>query len=140
MIARLRTKLLQARERGDAAVAFVLLVPALILVIGLVVDGAGQMQASEQATSIAQSAARAAANAGVSAKLPSTGVANISAGQAITAANSYLAAAGVTGTVQVNGQTVTVTVQKDYSTKFLSMFVGTLAGKGTGSAQLLSGP
>jgi Flp pilus assembly protein TadG len=47
MFARLRTKFLRARELGDSAVAFVLLVPVLILVIGLVVDGAGQMQASE---------------------------------------------------------------------------------------------
>lgn len=140
MISRIRSKLLQVRERGDAAVAFVLLVPVLVLVVGLVVDGAGQIQASEQATTIAQSAARAGANGGVSAKLPSSGAANISAGQAIAAANNYLAAAGVTGTVQVNGQTVTVTAQKDYPTKFLSMFVGTLHGKGTGSAQLLSGP
>jgi Flp pilus assembly protein TadG len=140
MINRLKAKLRLARERGDAAVAFVLLVPVLILVVGLVVDGAGQIKASEQATTIAQGAARAGANGGVSAKLPSSGAANISAGQAINAANQYLAASGITGNVEVNGRTVTVTAHKDYKTKFLSMFVGTLTGKGTGSAQLLSGP
>lgn len=140
MIKRIKAKLRLSKERGDAAVAFVLLVPVLILVVGLVVDGAGQIQASEQATTIAQGAARAGANGGVSAKLPSSGAANISAGQGIAAASQYLAAAGVAGTVEVNGRTVTVTASKDYKTKFLSLIVGTLAGKGTGSAQLLSGP
>lgn len=140
MLDRIKTKLRRAKERGDSALAFVLLVPVLVLVVGLVVDGAGQMQAAEQATVIAQSAARAGANGGASAKLPSSGAANISAGQAIRAANNYLSAAGVSGIVAVSGQTVTVTASKTYSTKFLSMFVGTLTGKGTGSAQLLSGP
>lgn len=140
MMRRLLAKLRRAAQRGDSAVTFVLLVPVLILVVGLVVDTAGQIQASEQATSVAQAAARAGANGGADPELPASGAVQISPGQAANSARQYLAAAGLQGTVAVNGRTVTVTAQKNYRTKFLSMFVSTLTGTGTASAQLLSGP
>lgn len=137
---RLLAKLRRSAQRGDSAVTFVLLVPVLILVVGLVVDTAGQIQASEQATSVAQAAARAGANGGADPELPASGVVQISPGQAAISARQYLAAAGLEGSVVVNGRTVTVTAQKNYRTKFLSMFVSTLTGTGSASAQLLSGP
>jgi Flp pilus assembly protein TadG len=140
MIRHIVSRLRRVRERGDSALAFVLLVPVLILVVGLVVDSAGQIQAGEQATTVAQAAARAGANGGADPELPSSGPVGVTPGQAIASANQYLAAAGLSGTVAVDGQTVTVTTHKEYRTKFLSIFVSTLTGTGTGSAQLLSGP
>lgn len=137
---RLFAKLRRSAQRGDSAVTFVLLVPVLILVVGLVVDTAGQIQASEQATSVAQAAARAGANGGADPELPASGTVQINPGQAAISARQYLDAAGLQGTVAVNGRTVTVTAQKNYSTKFLSMFVSTLTGTGSASAQLLSEP
>lgn len=137
---RLLAKFRLSAQRGDSAVTFVLLVPVLILVVGLVVDTAGQIQASEQATSVAQGAARAGANGGADLELPASGAVQISPGQAANSAREYLAAAGLQGSVAINGRTITVTTEKDYRTKFLSMFVSTLTGTGTASAQLLSGP
>ncbi len=50
-------------ERGSITPFFVVFVPALVLIVGLVVDGAGKVQANQQAYSTADGAARAAANA-----------------------------------------------------------------------------
>jgi Flp pilus assembly protein TadG len=125
-------------ERGDSSILLLLLVPVLLLVVGLVVDGGGKIQADEEATLVAQSAARAGVNAAVNPDLGTSGTARISPGQAIQAANAYLATAGVSGHATANSQTVTVTAQIPYTPKFLP--VGTLTGEGSGSAELLQEP
>ncbi len=126
-------------ERGDSAVFVLLIAPVVIILVGLVVDGAGKIQAQEQATVVAQSAARAGVNAGVPADLPPGREITLAPAQAQAAAQAYLGAAGLEGTAVADTQTVTVATSKTYTTKFLSLIgINTLQGYGTGSAQLLS--
>ena len=61
MIQRLRDKLRD--DKGVATIYFVIMTVAFLAIIGLVVDGAGKVQANQQAYSTADGAARAAANA-----------------------------------------------------------------------------
>lgn len=128
------------RERGDASVFVVLMAPVLVVVAGLVVDGAGQVQAQERAIAVAQSAARAGVNGGVPDELEA-GVVRLNPASAQSAAQTYLGAAGVSGSATASEQDVTVSTSVAYQTKFLSIIgITTLEGTGTGSAQLLSEP
>lgn len=122
--------------RGHVTLWFAVLVPALLLIIGLIVDGAGKIDAVRAAQSAAASAARAATDAAA---------ADLVAGHsgnsdAYRAARSYLSSAeadGVHGSVQVHGRTVTVATSKTYHTKFLSLAgIGSLTGTGQATADL----
>lgn len=121
-------------ERGDSAVALLVIVPTLLLLVGLVIDGAGKIQAQEQATAIAQSAARAAANAGATPGSGGSDVASINPGAARQAAQQFLAASGASGEAQTTGAQVQVTARVSYQPKFLP--IGPLTGQGQGSAEL----
>lgn len=121
-------------ERGDSAVALLVIVPSLLLVVGLVFDGAGKIQADEEATAIAQSAARAGVNAGA---VPDDGggeVARINPGAARAAAYEFLAASGASGEVSATGTTLSVQATVAYEPRMLP--IGPLSGQGTGSAEL----
>ena len=63
---------------------------------------------------------RAAANA-VSGQAIIDGSTAIDSGRAVTAANNYLSAAGVGGTVAVSGNRITVVVTTDYSPAFIPL-------------------
>ena len=57
---------------------------------------------------------------------------------AISSAQNYLMAAGVTGEATATPNTVTVSTTVAYQTKFLSLIgINSLEGHGTGAAQLL---
>ena len=109
------------RPRGDdgSVSAFVLLLmPALLSVLGLVVDGSRALTARQRATNHAEQAARAGAAA-----LTET---DLRAGRlrpdpvaARRAALAYLRRIGDTGTVAVHGDTVTVTVRATSPTTLL---------------------
>lgn len=121
-------------ERGDSATGLLIIVPILILLMGLIVDGAGKIQADEQAAAIAHSAARAGANAGA---LPDNGtgeIARINPAAARAAAERFLSASGAAGSVQADATTVYVTAQVSYQPKFLPL--GGLTGEGQGNAEL----
>ena len=118
MIQKLRDKLRD--DKGVATIYFIIMTVAFLAIVGLVVDGAGKVQANQQAYSTAASAARAAANA-VSGQAIIDGTTAIDSSRAVNAANSYLSAAGVPGSVAVNGDRITVTVNTDYSATFLPM-------------------
>ena len=92
-------------ERGSITPMFVVFVPALVLVIGLVVDGAGKIQANEHAQSIASGASRAAANAVASEVIVNGGL-SLDNHRAQIAARDYIEAAGMTGTVTVTGNEI----------------------------------
>ena len=83
---------------------------ALLLVVGLVVDGGLTLAARVQATDEAQSAARAGAQAVDLPLYRATGQLVLDPAQADQAAQSYLAATGHQGTVKVTGNEVDVTV------------------------------
>jgi hypothetical protein len=80
---------------------------ALLLMVGLVVDGAGRMRAAGRADRLAGEAARAAVEA-----VETRGrTLMLNRPAAVAAATAYLRSAGVTGTVTVVGpRTVRVTV------------------------------
>lgn len=116
-------------ERGNAlSVLVVLLVPALILMIGLVVDGGGRLTAERRAESVAADAARAGTDARVRGGQPA----------ARAAADQHLRAAGVDGTVQIGDGWITVHTTVDHRTVFLSLIgVDELSGHGSARARLM---
>lgn len=125
-------------ETGSASVAFVLIVVTLVVVIGLVVDSAGKYQASEQAQQIAASAARVGTNS-ISGDTVRIGELTLDARKATAAAQAYIAAAGMQGTVTVTGQVVSVEVTTTYTTRFLSLIgIASLPADGAASAQLIN--
>lgn len=136
-IRRLRRKL-RDDERGSITPFFVVLVPALVLIVGLVVDGAGKIQANENAQAIASGASRAAANA-VAAQVVSNGGISLDNNRARTAATDYIEASGMTGTVNVAGNRITVSVETSYSTKFVSIIgIATLPAEATATAEIIT--
>lgn len=123
-------------ERGEAPILLLMMVPALFLVIGLVVDGGGKVQADTEAVLIAQSAARAGVNAGLNSS-PDGGV-TVNSYKARSGAQEYLATAGVSGSVLVTSTTVTVNAIVPYKPRFLP--VGGLEGQGIGKAEARTAP
>ncbi len=125
-------------DRGALAVVFIAVVVTLVVVIGLVVDGAGKYQTAEQAQQIASSAARAATNA-ISGDTVRVGELTLDGTKANQAATAYLNAAGVDGQVTVVGMTVTVNVETSYTTRFLSLIgITELPTSATASAELIT--
>lgn len=94
-------------DAGSVTVLAAVLIPALLLVIALVVDGAGQLRAISRADALAAEAARAAQTA-----LDTRGrTVTVDRAAAVAAARSYLDQAGHTGRITVSGpDTVTVSV------------------------------
>lgn len=125
-------------EHGSITPLFVVFVPALVLVIGLVVDGAGKIQANENAQAIASGASRAAANA-VASQIIVNGGLSLDNHRAQIAATDYIEAAGMTGTVTVTGNEIRVTVQTSYSTKFISIVgVTSLPAEASATAEIIT--
>ena len=125
-------------ERGSLSAYVLVTVVILIVVTGLVVDSAGKYQEDAHAQQIASNAARAAVNS-ISGNTVYVGSLDLNAAQAEGVARTYLAAAGVDGTVTVAGQIVSVDVKTTYRTKFLSLIgANTLPGKGSASAALIT--
>ena len=94
-------------EAGMITVFTSLAAVALLLMVGLVVDGGGRMRAVGRADRIAAEAARAAVEAADTRSGPAV---TLDRPAAIAAASAYLRAAGAAGTVTVTGpRTVRVT-------------------------------
>lgn len=110
-------------ERGSITVMTAVLATALMLLVGLVVDGAAKARALSRADALAAEAARAAAGAvdtrGPQARLDS--VAAVRAGQA------YLADAGVSGTVSVASDRII-----EVHVRLTGSYLIPLPGAGTG--------
>lgn len=107
-------------ERGQVTAFVVALALGLLLFIGLAVDGGRAVSARLQALDQAQQAARVGAQ-----MLNTSSLHNASAvvdpSAATTAARAYLAAAGSTGQVTVNGGQVSVTVSRTVQTFILGI-------------------
>lgn len=97
-------------ERGSASIwAILVIAGAFTVLLGLVVDGGRVIDARVAASRVAAQSARVGADALSSASVRS-GRAAIDVEAARARAQSYLHDAGMTGTVTVTGQTVTVAV------------------------------
>jgi len=99
-----------AGDSGQIAAFVVVMATALVLLAGLVLDGGLTLAARERALDLAQEAARAGVQGINLATYRQTGNLVLSAPLAAADARQYLASTGTQGTVQVTGNTVTVTV------------------------------
>jgi Flp pilus assembly protein TadG len=122
-------------ERGVVTIFVVSMTTAMLLVVGLVLDGGYTLAARRQALDEADGAARAAAQA-VS---PSArdGVVSLDADQAQAAVDAFLAPTGHLGQATVQGDVVTVRVS--FPHRMLILGIGHLlsvqvTGRGTARA------
>ena len=125
-------------ERGVITIFVVTMTTAMILVVGLVLDGGYTLAARREALDEADGAARAAAQA-VS---PSArdGLVTLDATQAQAAVNRFLAPTGHTGHATVQGDVVTVSVT--FPHRMLILGIGhpfSVRVTGLGSAQAVRG-
>lgn len=127
------------RDRGSLSVFYALSALAILMVMGLLVDGGGALNTANRATSLAQEAARTAGQQLDLAQAIEGTAITIDPDAAVGAAQDYLAAASAQGTVEVTdgGQSITVTVTDTYETYF-AQFVGaaTISVTGTAKAHL----
>ncbi|MBL1086727.1 hypothetical protein JK359_33010 [Streptomyces actinomycinicus] len=139
LLVRCRAQVAGRGDRGSMSLFLALSALAILMVMGLLVDGGGALNASNRATSLAQEAARAAGEQVDAAQAIQGTAITIDPDAARGAALDYLAAAGVQGDVQITdgGQTLTVTVHDTYATHFASLLgVGTIHVDGTATAHL----
>lgn len=108
------------REEGGLSAFVVVLVPTLVLVAGLVLDGGRMVAARRDVQDVAQNAARAGANA-VSVASVRTGSTAVDAGRAQAATQAYLGRVGHRGTVRVTGDLVEVEVSQSVPMQLLSL-------------------
>lgn len=137
---RLRRLLHQLRddERGSVSVIVIATIVVLIVAAGLVVDSAGKYQSTQQAQMTASSAARAGTNA-VAGQIVIDGTLKLNGSAAQNAAQNYLTAAGVSGNVSVTGDTITVSVEGSYTTRFLSLIgINSLPVAATSAARVIT--
>jgi Flp pilus assembly protein TadG len=96
-------------DRGSVSLLVVIMTPALLLAGGLVLDGGRQLQTRRDAAGAAAAAARAATELSE----PELYRRALDATSASTRAQAELTAHGVSGSVAVAGNTVTVTVDEE---------------------------
>jgi len=124
------------RDKGSVTIWLALASFVMIVLVGVAVDLSGQVYAQQHARDIAAQAARTAGQQ-IDASRGVRGIgAQTNTAQAIAAAKSYIAAAGMEGdaTVTGGGTTITVSVVDTYETKFLST-IGLTSLRVTGSAE-----
>lgn len=118
-------------EGGGISLMVLIMVPALVIAFGLVIDGGTKATALDRANRVAMEAARAGAQA------VSGSAGNWSATAARQAAQDYLAAEDLTGSVTFSGDRVQVEVSWAEPTKVLSIIgVDDLAVQGEGFADV----
>ncbi len=108
-------------QRGSMSLFAVVVVVAMIVIVGLVVDGGARLHAAQQADDVAREAARAAGQAVQSGSAVRGTAVMTDAAAARQAARAYLAAAGVNGSVSVTNVTVHVSADQTYTPIFLSI-------------------
>lgn len=127
---------LSTDEDGRVTAFVVIIVTAVLIFGGLVLDGGLALAAKVRAIGEAQEAARAGAQEIDLAAYRADGTLRLAPQQASAAARAYLASAGRSGTVSVTGNTVNVTITISQSTQLLGLAgVGTITVTGTGQAQ-----
>ncbi|MBO0608276.1 pilus assembly protein TadG-related protein [Myceligenerans salitolerans] len=130
-----------APQRGEVNILVAGLIPALIIAIGLVVDGGGRLQAADHAQYAAEQAARAGAQEQDISEAQYGRPPTLDEAAAIAAAESHLAAAGVSGQVDhVQGASIAVRATVTYETKFLALIgIRSLTAEGSAEARAVRG-
>lgn len=128
----------QDRERGSLAVFTVVIAAALVILLGVVVDGGAKLHAMQSAQATAREAARAGGQA-VQASAVIRGQDPVAdPAQAVAAAQAYLAAAGAPGSVEVAGDSLVVTAEESWSPTFLGAIgIGPQTETGQADARLV---
>ncbi|RPF19496.1 pilus assembly protein TadG-related protein [Myceligenerans xiligouense] len=128
-------------QRGEVNILVAGLVPALIIAIGLVVDGGGRLQAADHAQYAAEQAARAGAQEQDISEAQYGRPPTLNASAAVAAAESNLTAAGVSGQVDyVQGASIGVSATVTYRTKFLALIgIRSLSAEGSAEARAVRG-
>ena len=126
-------------ERGSISIWVVTATIVMMTLVGLAVDLGGQVHAQQRAHDVAAQAARAGGQQVEAAPAVEGRYIALDAAAARRAAEQYLAAAGVEGTVTITGgTTLVVRVTDIYEPTFLSMVgIGDLTVTGDASARLI---
>lgn len=126
-------------ERGSISVWLVLSSFVMMMLVGLTVDLGGQVHAKQRAHNIAAEAARTGGERVQAAPAITGDQVAVDTSAARGAAQAYLAASGVTGTVTITGgDTITVDVTDTYTPKFLTVIgIRDLTVTSTATARLV---
>lgn len=126
-------------ERGSIAVFLAVLVPGLLLIVGLAVDGGAKVAATQRANAVADEAARAGGQA-LDVSVALAGQVQVDPIAAVAAAQDYLDRNGVEGAVTVvDGDTLQVTTTVSQPTIFLGLVgISTFTVEGFGTADLVT--
>ena len=117
-----------------------LLTVAMLILTGLAVDGGYVLAARRRAIDEANGAARAGAEALAPSSYRTSGSLDLDPAAADAAAQSYLAAAGHSGNVTVNGNDVTVTLNFDQPMSLLRIIgIDAVNVSGRGQAHSVRG-
>ncbi len=117
-----------------------ILTVAMLILIGLVVDGGYVLAARRRAIDEANGAARAGAEALAPSSYRTSGSLDLDPAAAAAAAQGYMAAAGHSGNVTVNGNDVTVTLDFDQPMSLLRIIgIDAVNVSGRGQAHSVRG-
>jgi len=125
-------------DRGSLSILAVVLIPGLLMIIGLAVDGGAKVQATQRANAVADEAARAGGQALDRGEALGGGV-TLDVAAAVSAAQAYLVAADVSGAVAVvDGDTLLVTTTVTQDTVLLDLVgINTMTVTGSSTADLV---
>ena len=126
-------------ERGSISIWVVTATIVMMTLVGLAVDLGGQVHAQQRAHDVAAQAARAGGQQVEAAPAVEGRYIALDAAAARRAAEQYLAAAGIEGTVTVTGgDTIHVAVTDTYTPTFLSFIgIGDLTVTSDASARIV---
>jgi hypothetical protein len=130
----------QSGQDGSVSLMLVVAVLALLIAVGLVVDGGQKLRSTQRLDDAAAEAARAA----VLSVQPGSTVRGLAprtdSAAAVRAAQDYLRAAGITGSVQVSDGWVQVATTSTFTPSFLSLIgLGPQTVTGRADARLARG-
>ncbi len=123
------------RDGGNVSLFAVVVLLGVLMMLGLIVDGGSRVAAMERADDVAREAARTGADAEIRAEL--SGDSGTGAATGRGAAERYLAACGLSGTVETSAGQVVVHDAVTWTPIFLSIIPGVhdLSVPGEGAAR-----
>jgi len=126
-------------ERGSISIWMATASFIMIVLVGMAVDLGGKVHTQQQARNVAAQAARTGAQEVQASTAIRGGLPQASISNAKAAAYSYLAQAGIEGTVIVRGgDTIVVQVSDTYDSKFLSIInLDSMRVTGEASARMI---
>lgn len=128
------------RDSGQITAFVVVMISAVMLLAGLVLDGGLILSARLRALNEAQEAARSGAQAIDLATYRDTGNVVLDPARAVAAANAYLTGTGAQGEAHVDGDQIVVTVRRRQATQILTILgIRAVTVHGTGTAHPVRG-